>query len=221
MTENQKPQQTPPRNGDKNQNNPDPNDRFRQAFNRSWIWIIIAVVIFFGYRMLANPQVNPDDVIGLNGMAEAIQTNQVKKIVVQGDEVIVTLNNSKRLQSRKESGVSLLDSLSAFGVTEAQLANLPISVEKPSNSSTIFSWLVMLLPMLLIFGFFIFIMRQTGGAGQNRAMQFGRSRARKLDEADRPTITFEDVAGSDEAKQELQEIVEFLREPQKFAALGA
>ncbi len=79
----------------------------------------------------------------------------------------------------------------------------------------------MLLPMILIFGFFIFIMRQAGGGGQNRAMQFGRSRARKLDNADRPTVTFADVAGSDEAKEELAEVVEFLREPQKFAALGA
>ena len=80
---------------------------------------------------------------------------------------------------------------------------------------------MMLLPMLLIFGFFIFIMRQAGGGGQNRAMQFGRSRARKMEGADRPTVTFNDVAGSEEAKQELQEVVEFLKEPQKFAALGA
>ena len=225
MADNKKPQQSPPpnrpRNGDNQPNNQDPNERFRQAFNRSWIWIIIAVVIFFGYRMLANPQVNPDDVIGLNGVAEAIQAGQVKEIVVQGDDVIVSLSTSERLRSRKESGESLLQSLSAFGVTEAQLAKLPIAVEKPSNSSTIFNWLVMLVPMLLIFGFFIFIMRQAGGGGQNRAMQFGRSRARKMDEADRPTITFDDVAGSEEAKQELQEVVEFLREPQKFAALGA
>ncbi|HRJ42968.1 MAG TPA: ATP-dependent zinc metalloprotease FtsH [Caldilineaceae bacterium] len=228
MTEKQKPPQTPPpkrpRNGDNKQSNPndqDPNERFRQAFNRSWVWIIIAVVIIFGYRMLANPQVASDDVIGLNGVAEAIQDNRVKEIVVQGDDVILSLSGPERLRSRKEAGESLLDSLSAFGITEAQLANLPITIEKPSNSSTIFSWLVMILPMLLIFGFFIFIMRQAGGAGQNRAMQFGRSRARKLDEADRPSITFDDVAGSEEAKQELQEIVEFLREPQKFAALGA
>jgi len=223
MTDNEKPQQKPqpnrPPNGDKN--NPDPNDRLRQLFTRSWVWIILALVLFFGYRMLSTPQVSPNDVIGLNGVAEAIQTNRVRSIIVQGDDVTVILNNTERLQSRKEAQESLLDSLSAFGITEAQLAGLSITVEKPSNSSTIFSWLVMLLPMLLIFGFFIFIMRQAGGVGQNRAMQFGRSRARKMEEADRPTITFDDVAGSDEAKQELQEIVEFLREPQKFAALGA
>ncbi|MBX3050869.1 MAG: ATP-dependent zinc metalloprotease FtsH [Caldilineaceae bacterium] len=227
MADNQTPKQEPPKqspkppNGDKNNNEQDPNDRFRQIFNRSWVWIIIAVVVIFGYRMLANPQVNPDDLVGLNGVAEAIRTNQAQEIVVQGDDVTVHLTSSDQLRSRKESGESLLESLSAFGITAAQLAELPITVEKPSNSSTIFSWLVMLLPMVLIFGFVIFIMRQAGGAGQNRAMQFGRSRARKMEEADRPTITFEDVAGSDEAKQELEEVVEFLKEPQKFAALGA
>jgi len=227
MAENQQPQKpqkpTPPKqpqNGGNN-NDQDPNDRFRQAFSRSWVWIIIAVVVLFGYRMLASPQVNPDDLVGLNGVADAIQTSQVKSITVQGDDVTVELLNSDILRSRKENNQSLFDSLSAFGVTEAQLAKLPITIEKPSNSSTIFGWLVMIVPMLLIFGFVIFIMRQAGGGGQNRAMQFGRSKARKMDEADRPTVTFEDVAGSDEAKQELQEVVEFLKEPQKFAALGA
>ena len=231
MADNQEPQkpQKPappnrPQNGGNNNNNnndQDPNDRFRQAFNRSWVWIIIAVVVLFGYRMLASPQVNPDDLVGLNGIADAIQTTQVRMITVQGDDVTVELVNSDILRSRKENGQSLFDSLSAFGVTEAQLAKLPITIEKPSNSNTIFGWLVMIVPMLLIFGFVIFIMRQAGGGGQNRAMQFGRSRARKMEEADRPTVTFEDVAGSDEAKQELQEVVEFLKEPEKFAALGA
>ena len=216
MADNQQAQKPPkptppnrPQNGG-NKNDQDPNERFRQAFNRSWVWIIIAVVVLFGYRMLANPQVNPDDLVGLNGIADAIQSDQVKQITVQGDDVIVELTTSDLLRSRKEDNESLFESLAAFGVTEAQLAKLPITIEKPSNSSTIFGWLVMILPMLLIFGFVIFIMRQAGGGGQNRAMQFGRSRARKMEEADRPTVTFDDVAGSDEAKQELQEVVEFL-----------
>ena len=147
--------------------------------------------------------------------------SKVKSITVQGDNVIVVLNDSTKLQTRKENDESLLQTLRAFGVSEEQLQSLPIEVESAPNSGAIFSWLMMLLPMLLIFGFFIFIMRQAGGGGQNRAMQFGRSRARKMEGADRPTVTFADVAGSDEAKQELEEVVEFLKEPQKFAALGA
>ncbi len=124
-------------------------------------------------------------------------------------------------RSRKEGDESIFTSLKAFGVSEEQLEELNIEVQSVPNSGAIFNWLIMLLPMILIFAFFIFIMRQAGGGGQNRAMQFGRSRARKMDAADRPTVTFDDVAGADEAKQELEEVVEFLREPQKFAALGA
>jgi cell division protease FtsH len=151
-----------------------------------------------------------------------VQNNQVQSITVQGDIITLELNgNSEEKRSRKENDESLLDTLKALGVSEDRLATLPIVVENTPNNNAIFNWLIMLLPMVLIFGFFIFIMRQAGSGGQNRAMQFGRSRARKLENADRPTVTFADVAGSDEAKQELQEVVEFLKEPQKFAALGA
>ncbi|MBI1294472.1 ATP-dependent zinc metalloprotease FtsH [bacterium] len=160
--------------------------------------------------------------VGLNQVADWVSSGEVTRLLVQGEEVTVELAGSQEpVQTRKEPGESVLDTLSALGVSEERLQRLPIVVESAPNTGAFFNWLIMLLPMILIFGFFIFIMRQAGGGGQNRAMQFGRSRARKMDEADRPTVTFEDVAGSDEAKQELHEIVEFLREPQKFASLGA
>lgn len=180
------------------------------------------ILLIIGSRFLFAPSGDAANLVGLNQVARYINNDDVRSILVQGDIVYVQLKSStQRLQTRKENNQSLLETLRALGVSEERLQTLPIEVESAPNSGAIFSWLVMILPMLLVFAFFVFIMRQAGGGGQNRAMQFGRSRARKMEGADRPTVTFADVAGSDEAKQELQEVVEFLKEPQKFAALGA
>ena len=200
----------------------DPRNQAGSILSRSWFWIVLAILVLFGSRFLLNRPTDSTDVIGLNQVAQMVQDGTVNTITVQGESITIEPKNSGPvLRSRKESNESLFETLKALGVSTEQLESVVIEVESAPNSAAIFNWLIMLLPMVLIFGFFIFIMRQAGGGGQNRAMQFGRSRARKLDTADRPSITFEDVAGSDEAKQELQEVVEFLREPQKFAALGA
>ncbi|MBE2238157.1 MAG: ATP-dependent zinc metalloprotease FtsH [Caldilineaceae bacterium] len=190
-------------------------------FSRGWFWIVLVILLVIGSRYLFTTSGDAANLVGLNQLAGHVNEDEVRSIVVQGDTVYVQLDNGDKLQTRKENDESLLETLRSFGVSEAKLQTLPIKVESAPNSSAIFSWLLMLLPMLLVFAFFIFIMRQAGGGGQNRAMQFGRSRARKMEGADRPTVTFADVAGSDEAKQELLEVVEFLKEPQKFAALGA
>jgi cell division protease FtsH len=190
-------------------------------FSRGWFWIVLVILLAIGSRYLFTTSGDAGNLIGLNQLASYVDAGNVRSISVQGDTVYVQLNTGEKLQTRKENDESLLETLRTFGVTEETLQTLPFEVENAPNSGAIFSWLMMLLPMVLVFAFFIFIMRQAGGGGQNRAMQFGRSRARKMEGADRPTVTFADVAGSDEAKQELQEVVEFLKEPQKFAALGA
>jgi cell division protease FtsH len=206
--------------------NPQNNNNRNQGGNflsRNWFWIVLIVLVLVGSRFLFNNPASDGNPLGLNELATLVQNDEVDRITVQGDAVTVYLgeNSDNVRRTRKENERSLLETLRTLGVSEEQLQKLTIEVESAPNSAMIFNWLIMLLPMILIFGFFIFIMRQAGTGGQNRAMQFGRSRARKLDNADRPTVTFEDVAGSDEAKQELAEVVEFLKEPQKFAALGA
>ncbi len=206
----------PPKPGDK-----DPSGNMGGFFSRTWFWIILAVAILFGSRFLFGGQVETTGMIGLDEVASMVKQDQVDEIVVQGEAIIIDPKAGQTVRSRKEGTESLVATLGRMGVPQEKLDSLPIRVENAPNSSAILSWVLMLLPMILIFGFFMFIMRSAGGGGQNRAMQFGRSRARKLDTADRPSITFSDVAGSDEAKQELEEVVEFLKEPQKFAALGA
>ena len=208
------------RNRNQNGNRPPSNDN-GNFIGRSWFWIVLVILALFGSRLLFNRPTDISSMVGLNEIAQAISDGEVSRVVVQGDIVTAYLSGTEDLRSRKEGDESFLKSMEAFGVTQEQLQDLNIEIQNAPNSGAVFNWLIMLLPMILIFAFFIFIMRQAGGAGQNRAMQFGRSRARRMDNADRPTVTFDDVAGSDEAKQELAEVVEFLREPQKFAALGA
>ena len=190
-------------------------------FGRYWFWLVLIGLFVIGAQFFFRGTTKPTNMAGLNEIVQHIENGDVTEIMVRGEVVTVELADGETVEVRKENNHSLLETLKALGVSPEQLEALPIVVENAPNSGVIINWLIMLLPMILIFGFFIFIMRQAGGGGQNRAMQFGRSRARKLDTADRPTVTFADVAGSDEAKEELAEVVEFLQEPQKFAALGA
>jgi cell division protease FtsH len=189
--------------------------------SRGWFWIVLIILLVIGSRYLFNGPTEATNLVGLDRVAAAVQGDRVESIVIQGESVTVTLKDGSRLYTRKETAESLLNTLGRLGVSAAQLEALPVRVESAPNSGAIFSWLMMLLPMLLIFGFFIFIMRQAGGGGQNRALQFGRSRARNLKDANRPTVTFDDVAGVEEAKLELAEVVQFLREPEKFVQVGA
>jgi len=126
------------------------------------------------------------------------------------------------VEAYKETDSTLVAQLTALGVSPEKLSaeNVKIEVEPPSVwSGFLGGFLVYLLPLLLMLGVFWFIFRQAQGSN-NAAMSFGKSRARMFS-GEHPTVTFNDVAGADESKQELAEVVEFLKEPQKFIQLGA
>lgn len=168
----------------------------------------------FGQRANGSPDEQP-----IGEVADLIQEGRVERLSVKDDQVTVHLSNGETFVSRKEIDTGLIETLRNLGVTPGQLESVDIGVEPPRLWESWSNILFALLPLVLLGVFFFFILRQAQGAG-NQAFSFGKSRARMFT-GDRPTVTFNDVAGNEEAKHELQEVVEFLKEPQKFAALGA
>ncbi|MBI4772487.1 MAG: ATP-dependent zinc metalloprotease FtsH, partial [Chloroflexi bacterium] len=173
------------------------------------------MVILFQFRS----QSTVTEAISISEVATHIRQEQVTRILVDQDTLVVTLADGTTVTSRKEPTSTAPDQLRAIGVTEQQLSTVQWAVKPPSDWSTLLTLAGYLLPALLVMGLIFIMLRQAQGTN-NQALSFGRSRARMFS-GDHPTVTFEDVAGADEAKEELQEVVEFLKEPEKFISLGA
>jgi len=180
--------------------------------------VAIAAMFYMGFRN----ESNSEEVLTINEVAHDIQVGEVNRIIVDSDDKLqVVYSDGTEVPSQKEPGATLVEQLIGLGVTAEQLApqNVKLEVKPPSSWVGILSSVVYILPVLLMGGVLWFIFRQAQGSN-NQAMAFGKSRARMFS-GDHPTVTFSDVAGVEEAKEELGEVVEFLREPQKFIQLGA
>ncbi len=187
-------------------------------WSRAFYAVLILVVLAALYIFFI---VGPDsaEIVDLSTLVNDIKNEQVESIRQEQNELLVTLNNETELRVYLESNTRVTETLALLGVSQNQLANVNISIAPRSAWDGLWGILGALLPLILIGAFFFFILRQAQGAG-NQALSFGKSRARMFT-GDKPTVTFDDVAGVEEAKQELMEIVEFLREPEKFISLGA
>ena len=187
--------------------------------------LIVAIVTVVVMAFQRESSVEPP--LTINEVAEAIKSDKVARVLIQNDGSLRVIyksgdENSTGIEAYKESENTLVEQLVSLGVTTEQLSaeNIKIEVEAPSVwEGALGGFFVYLLPILLMVGVFWFIFRQAQGSN-NAAMSFGKSRARMFS-GEHPTVTFQDVAGADESKQELAEIVEFLKEPQKFIQLGA
>jgi cell division protease FtsH len=183
-----------------------------------YLLLVIALGAFL-YTSLARRPTPAAANVAIADVGALVRGGDVRTIEEDGDKLIISKVSGEMLQSRLETGQSVVNTLRDLGVTSEQIADVDIAVAAPQFWDTWSNLLIAVVPLVLLGVFFIFILRQAQGAG-NQAFSFGKSRARMFT-GDRPTVTFADVAGNDESKQELQEVVEFLKEPQKFASLGA
>jgi len=179
--------------------------------------LLIAAVIFLGYSLVS--QSGSVESVPLSKVAEAVEAGDVKSITVSDDQLLVTFNDGRKVRSSKEPSSTLLEQLQVLGVSAEKLTQIEIEIMRTPDWGTLLSTggMILTVAVFLIGGYFF--LRQFQGAN-NQALSFGKSRAR-LYTGDQPAVTFDDVAGVDEAKEELREVVEFLKEPQKFIQLGA
>ena len=187
----------------------------------STVLLLIALTLVYSY--VGDSTQKPEEV-SVSQIAERVKAGEVKEIVVKGSALEVTYLDETRLpsESKKENDAAVTETLTNLGVTAEQISKVSISVE---NESGVRYWVSNLAPFifpLLLLGFIIwFFSRSVKGAGM-QALNFGSSKARVIDPNDQTQkVTFKDVAGAKEAKQELEEIVDFLRNPKKFLDIGA
>ena len=192
-----------------------------QSFVVTLLLIIAAVAMVV---MAIQRESGSQESLTINEVARDIKAGKIARVVIEDSDtlrVIYTDGDIDGVESYKETNSTLVTQLLDLGVSPEQLSpdQVTIEVKPPSQWAGIVSGALYILPVLFMAGVLWFIFRQAQGSN-NAAMSFGKSRARMFS-GEHPTVTFQDVAGVEESKQELAEVVEFLKEPQKFIQLGA
>ena len=181
-------------------------------FKNLLMWVVIVFLVLGLFNLFQNPKnVQAQNKISFSNFMEEVDNGRVVDVEMRGNNITGTLSDGKKFSTYSPNDPNLVSKLSDKGVS---ISASPIEEKMPSFFGILLSWF----PMLLLIAVWIFFMRQMQG-GKGGAMGFGKSKAKLLSEA-RGKVTFNDVAGIEEAKEEVEEIVEFLRDPRKFRRLG-
>lgn len=177
------------------------------------MWSIIVFLTIGLYNMFKNPQLNTraTNQIIYSDFLNAVDNGEILKVEIQGNNIKGVYSNGNTFSTYSANDPNLIEKLSN---KEVNISASPIEDKMPSLFGIILSWF----PMLLLIAVWIFFMRQMQG-GKGGAMGFGRSKAKMMNEL-KDKVTFNDVAGVEEAKEEVEEIVHFLKDPKKFSRLG-
>lgn len=180
-------------------------------FRNFALWVIIALLLIALFQLFQSPsQQRSTNEVPFSQFLNQVERKEVRDVVIQEQQITGNYTTGGQFQTYAPNNSQYVDDLRANGVS--------VSARPATESYSLIGVLISWMPMLIILGIWIFLMRQMQGSG-GKAMGFGKSKAKLLTEAN-GRVTFEDVAGIDEAKEDLQEVVEFLRDPQKFQRLG-
>ncbi len=208
-------------------NQKDPQDKSKKKKKPTkWGGSLAGAILFFlaitGLYLIVSGSGKTVPQVSISDLANSVIAGNVKTIVVQGDDLTITYQNGDVKDSKKEVGSPLSETLFDYGVPATAIAKTDIEIQ---DQTGFMYWLLnfspLILSLLFILLFFWYISRQVKGAGM-QAFSFGQSKARITDPNDKNNrVTFKDVAGCKEAKEELKEIVDFLKSPKKFLDIGA
>ena len=181
-----------------------------QFYKNLSLWLVIVLMMVMLYNIFNQQQVTENN-IGYSEFLAMVEGERVQSVLIQGQDLYITDTKGTRFRTFAPRDGDLIKTLRDNGVA--------IKAKPPTESSWFMSIIISWLPMIVLIGVWIFFMRQMQGGGGGKAMSFGKSRARLMSDKGKK-ITFDNVAGIDEAKEELTEVVEFLKEPGKFTRLG-